>query len=74
MGPVNAAATETAASAANSTVVAGNVLGVAVGIAAGVEILVGGAGASPTHAEIPARSATRAKADIDRGHRTIPKF
>ena len=73
MGPVNAA-TGTVGAAVGAKVDAGNVVGAATGIAADVGMLVGGTGAAPPHAEIPASSAARAKAGIDRDHRTILEF
>ena len=72
--PVKADAAGTMAAALGAVVGSGNVGGAAVGMAADVGVLVGRTGAEPAHAEIPARSAARAKADIDRGHRTIPRF
>ena len=74
MGPLKAGGAGTMAATLGTVVGSGNVEGAAVGTAADVGMLVGGTGASPPHAEIPARSAARAKADIDRGHRTIPRF
>ncbi len=74
MGPLKAGGAGTMAAALGAVVGSGNVGGAAVGMAADVGMLVGGIGASPPHAEIPARSAARAKAEIDRGHRTISKF
>jgi len=74
MGPLKAGGAGAMAAALGAVVGSGNVGGAAVGMAADVGMLVGGIGASPTHAEIPARSAARAKAHIDRGHRTILRF
>ena len=73
MGPVSAAAA-TGAAAVGSSVAAGNVVGAAVGMIAGVGTFVGGADAAPPQPKIPARSAARAKADFDRSHRYISKF
>jgi len=74
MEPIKAGGAGTIAAAMGAVVGSGKVGGAAVGMAADVATLVGRTGASPPHAEIPARSAARAKADIDRGHRTIPRF
>ena len=76
MVPLKVAAVETVSVASGMGVGSGvsKVVGVAVGIAVGIGVSVVGTGACAPHADIPARSTRNAKADIDRGHRTIPKF
>lgn len=74
MEPIKAGGTGIVSTALGAMVGSGNVGGAAVGMAPDVGMIVGGTDASPPHAEIPARSAARAKADIDRGHRTILRF
>ena len=71
MGPLKAAA-ETATVGASMG--AGGVGGEAVGMAVDIGTLVEGTDAAPPHAEIPARIVASAKADINRGHRYMPKF
>ena len=70
-GPLKAAA-KTAAVGANMGAV--NVEDEPVGMAVDIGTLVAGTDAAPPHAEIPARIATSAKAEINRGHRYISKF
>ena len=72
MRPLKAGDAGTMAAALGAVVGSGNFGEAAVGMAADVGMLFGGTGASPPHAEIPARSAARAKAGIDRGIQPFP--
>ncbi len=72
MGPLKASTAETAAVGVSMGAV--SVEGEVVGMAVGREARVASTDAAPPHAEIPARIAASAKADINRGHRYISKF